>query len=316
MVKKWLPWVVKGGLSVGLTSWVLSKVDLAAAWQQAKAIDPSTLLLAMALLVAQVGLGAIRWGMVLHALQSRLGWVKTLAVYYIGVFFSIVLPGAVGGDAVRMWYSRKHGLSLAGAVNGVMLERMVTVFALVLLVCLTQPILMRRLPDLPGAWVFPILLAAGVAGILVLTQLDRLPESLRRWKLVRGLAALAGDSRSLFFHPGYGLGTLVVALIGHANLSLSVYVLAVGLGLDVHILDCLVLVPPVILVMTLPISIAGWGVRETAMVTAFGFVGVPSESALVLSVVFGVVTMVSCLPGGALFLTSSVRRARPADMEA
>ena len=77
MVKKWLPWVVKGGLSVGLTAWVLSKVDLGAAWLQAKAIDPWTLLLALALLTAQVGLGAIRWGMVLHALESRLGWAKT-----------------------------------------------------------------------------------------------------------------------------------------------------------------------------------------------------------------------------------------------
>ncbi|MEW5728720.1 MAG: lysylphosphatidylglycerol synthase transmembrane domain-containing protein [Pseudomonadota bacterium] len=315
MVKKWLPWVVKGGLSVGLTAWVLSKVDLAAAWQQAKAIDPAMLVMSVALMVFQTVLGAVRWGMVLHALESRLGWVKTLAVYYIGVFFSIVLPGAVGGDAVRMWYSRKHGLSVSGAVNSVMLERAVTVYALVLLVCLTQPILLERLPGLPGAWAF-LLLAVCTGGILLLAGLDRLPEALRRWKLVRGLAALAADTRALFFHFGYGGGTLAVALVGHTNLSMAVYVLAVGLGLDVHILDCLVLVPPVMLVMTLPISIAGWGVRETAMVTAFGFVGVSPESAVVLSVVFGVVNMVSCTPGGFLFLTSSVRRVRPAELDA
>lgn len=308
MLMRFLPWLIKGGISFGLVAWVLSKVDLGAAWNQAKGIDPAMVALALVLMQVQVMLGAVRWGLVLRALSAVFRWTSTAAVYYIGVFFSIVLPGAVGGDAVRMWFSRRAGLSLATAVNSVALERAMTVFALVLLVCLTQPILMARLPDLPGAWVFPMLLAVCVIGILVLASLDKLPHSLHRWKLVRGLVQLAADTRKLFFHPAWSLGTLVVALVGHANLSMAVYVLARGLDLDVHVLDTLVLVPPVILVMTLPISIAGWGLRETAMVTAFGFVGVADESAIVLSIVFGIVTMLTALPGGLVFLLAGGRR--------
>ncbi|MGE4280444.1 MAG: lysylphosphatidylglycerol synthase transmembrane domain-containing protein [Magnetospirillum sp.] len=302
MLKRLLPWILKGGISVGLIAWVLSKVDLPSAWEQAKAMDVGMVVLALVLMQLQIALGAVRWGLVLRALEACFRWSSTAAVYYIGVFFSIVLPGAVGGDAVRMWFSRRAGLSLATSVNSVALERAMTVFALVLLVCLTQPILMTRIPDLPGVWVFPMLLAICVIGILVLASLDKLPESLHRWSLVRGLVQLAADTRKLFFHPAWSLGTLVVALFGHANLSLAVYVLAIGLGLDVHVLDTLVLVPPVILVMTLPISIAGWGVRETAMVTAFSFVGVADHSAIVLSIIFGIVTMVTALPGGLVFL--------------
>jgi len=315
-IKRWLPWVVKGGISLGLIAWVLSKVDLAEVWARAVAMDPAMIVLALALMLAQIALGAVRWGLVLRALSAHLHWLQTAAVYYIGVFFSIVLPGAVGGDAVRMWAARRNGLSLASAVNSVALERAITVFGLVLLVCLTQPILMMRLPDLPGAWVFPALLAVCVLGILALAALDRLPQSLLRWKLARGVAGLAADTRKLFFHPGYALVTLVVALAGHANLSLVAYVLAVGLGLEVHVLDCLVLVPPVILVMTLPISIAGWGVRETAMVTAFALVGVPEESALVLSILFGVVTMATALPGGLVFLMAGGRKMEAEEMAA
>lgn len=308
MVKRVLPWLLKGGISAGLVAWVLSGVDMGAAWARATAMDGSMVVLAVLLLLVQIGLGAVRWGLVLRALEARFCWSATAAVYYIGVFFSIVLPGAVGGDAVRMWFSRRAGLALATAVNSVALERAMTVFALVLLVCLTQPILMTRVPDLPGVWVFPALLAVCVIGILVLAALDKLPRSLHCWKLVRGLVQLAGDTRKLFFHPAWSLGTLVVALAGHVNLSLAVYVLAVGLNLDVHVLDTLVLVPPVILIMTLPISIAGWGVREKAMVTAFAFVGVDGESALVLSVMFGLVTMVTALPGGLVFLLAGGRR--------
>lgn len=316
MIKRWLPWLVKGGISFGLIAWVLSKIDLASAWDQALGIDPAMATLAVVLMLAQVALGAVRWAMVLRALEAGFAWARTLAVYYIGIFFSIVLPGAVGGDAVRMWFSRRAGLSLATSVNSVMLERAMTVFGLVLLVCLTQPILLDRLPDLPGAWVFPVLLAVSVLGILVLATLDKLPQSLHRWRLVRGLVLLAADTRKLFFHPGWSLSTLVVALAGHVNLSMAVYVLAAGLGLDVHALDCLVLVPPVILIMTLPISIAGWGVRETAMVTAFGFVGIPDHSALVLSVLFGIVTMVTALPGGLVFLLAGGRRIEAEELAA
>ena len=302
MLKRLLPWLLKGAISFGLIAWVLSKVDLAVAWEKTKAMDLVMVLLAMVLMQVQVVLGAVRWGLVLRALDAVLRWSSTAAVYYIGVFFSIVLPGAVGGDAVRMWFARRAGLSLASAVNSVALERAMTVFALVLLVCLTQPILAMRLPALPGTWVFPALLAVCVIGLLVLASLDKLPKSLHRWRLVRGVVQLAGDTRKLFFHPAWSLGTLLVALAGHANLSLAVYVLAVGLGLDVHVLDTLVLVPPVILIMTLPISIAGWGVRETAMVTAFGLVGVDAGSAIVLSILFGIVTMINALPGGLVFL--------------
>jgi glycosyltransferase 2 family protein len=223
------------------------------------------------------------------------------------VFFNLVLPGSVGGDGVRMWKARREGLELHQAINGVMLERAITVFALVLLVVFTQPLLLARMPNLPGAWVFPLLAVIGVVGLLALTVLDRLPLSLRRWRVMRGLAYLAADTRRLIFSPRWGLSTLVVALIGHINLSLAIYLLAVGLKLDVDILDCLVLVPPVILVTTLPISIAGWGVRETAMVVAFGFVGVENHSALVLSVLSGLVGLITALPGGVVWLLSGDR---------
>jgi uncharacterized membrane protein YbhN (UPF0104 family) len=271
------------------------------------------LIVALLLGLLQVWLGAFRWWLVLRALKATFTTVQTFIVYYIGVFFAIILPGAVGGDAVRMWTARRSGLSLSASINSVMLERAATVLALVLLVAITQPLLLARVPTIPGSWVFPVLSVLGFIGILVLASLDRLPASLHHWRVVRGLIHLAGDTRQLFFRPTWGGATLIVAMLGHVNLSLQVYALALGLGLDVSVIDCLVLVPPVILIMTLPISIAGWGVRETAMVAAFGYVGVETHSALVLSVLFGLVCTVTALPGGVVWLLSDIRRQKQAE---
>lgn len=303
MVKRWLPWVLKGILSVGLIWFVFNKVDLGSAWSQAKSLDPVMLAAAFCLGVLQVVLGAGRWYLVLKALKAAFTPAQALIVYYVGVCFSIITP--VAGDAIRMWKARRSGLSLATAVNSVMLERIITILGLILLVAATQPLLLARAPNIPGSWVFPLLSVVGIAGIVLLSQLDRLPQSLHRWRLVRGLGHLAGDTRRLFGQPKWAGGTLAVAIIGHANLSLEAYALAVGLGLNIDLLDCLVLVPPVILLMTLPISIAGLGLRETAMVTAFGYIGVESHSALVLSLLFGFTNIASALPGGLFWLLSS-----------
>ena len=70
----------------------------------------------------------------------------------------------------------------------------------------------------------------------------------------------------------------------------------------------MVLVPPVLLVTTLPISIAGWGVREGAMVGAMALIGVPQEGALVLSLILGLLSLIACLPGGVVWMMSSEKR--------
>ncbi|MBF0247192.1 MAG: flippase-like domain-containing protein [Alphaproteobacteria bacterium] len=97
------------------------------------------------------------------------------------------------------------------------------------------------------------------------------------------------------------------------NLSLMVYALAVGMGNDIGIVECLVLFPPVLLVQTLPISIAGWGVREGAMVTLFAFAGVSADSALALSLLFGVAIAVTSLPGAILWVLSGKRTVADGD---
>ena len=306
-VKRGISWVAKGGISAVAILWVMRKVDFAAAWGQARDIDTSMLLLAVALMVVQIVLGAVRWGMVLRALGGLFSAARTLSVYYMGVFFSMVTT--MGGDAMRMLFSCRSGLSLATSVNSVMLERAVTVFGLVALVAATEPLLLHRVHDIPGAWVFPVLLVVCVVGIGVLSLLDRLPSALYRWRLVRGLGQLASDTRTLFFHPGWGLGTLGVAIVGHINLALALWALAHGLHLHVDALDCVVLFPPVILITTLPISIGGLGVREAAMATIFGFVGVPHNSAVVLSLVFFATSVATALPGGLVFLLAGERRA-------
>jgi len=302
MWKRLANWAIKLGLTGGSLAYLLHKVDLDAAWQAGRHISPWFFLLAIALQGVQVAICAGRWQVVLHAIGARLGFWRAAELFSIGNFFGQILPGAVGGDAIRMLATRRAGLDLGASINSVLLERAATVYALVLLTTLAEPALIGRLPDGPFIWLFPALTVGATLGLIVQSQLDRVPESWKRFRIVRGFGQLAADTRKCFFRPRNGAPVMVVALLGHINLAMVVWVLALGLDAPVALVDCLVLVPPVILIATLPISIAGWGAREVAMITMFGFIGVPSAQATALSVLFGISTLLIALPGGLFWL--------------
>ncbi len=302
MSRKWLSLAAKMAVSAGLIAWLLSGVDGAAVWANLRDIGVVAPLAALGLiLLVQWPLAAVRWWTVQRAIGAPLDALRLARFFMIGMFFNQLLPSSVGGDAVRIYKTYKSGLGLSKAFNGVILERVAITLSLILMVAALQPMLSDRVP-LPGlAWVFPLLAAGAVAGILFLMVLDRLPSRFRGWRLVRGLVFLAVDTRRLFLDPSRAAAAFGLSLLGNLNISLMVYVLTLGLGLGVGLVDCLVLVPPVMLIGTLPISIAGWGVREGAMVAGFGMIGVPAESALVLSLLFGGCALVGALPGGLLW---------------
>jgi uncharacterized membrane protein YbhN (UPF0104 family) len=269
MSKKWLVLTLKF-LVLGFLFWFLSRgIDFADAARRVAAIDPLMLVGAAGIMLVQTCVGGQRWRLVLSAIGADLSIFKAIQLFYIGVFFSQALPSSVGGDAVRMFKIYNLGMELRNAINGV------------------------------------LLVTVGCAGCLVfLMVLDRLPSSLTRWRLVRGLGNLGIDARKVFLVPGNLVRVMFWGILTHINMALIVLILALGLGLDVTLLDCLTLVPPVMLIMTIPISIGGWGVRETAMVSLFGLIGVPGEGAFALSVVFGLTGIAVAIPGGIIWLMS------------
>jgi uncharacterized membrane protein YbhN (UPF0104 family) len=68
----------------------------------------------------------------------------------------------------------------------------------------------------------------------------------------------------------------------------------------------LFLMPPVLLIATVPVSIAGWGVRESSMIVAFAYAGLAQGDGLTLSLLFGAATFVVGVAGGILWMASGL----------
>ncbi len=311
MSRKHIILALKFLVSVGLIWFLIDGIDLGVASARILGADLKILTMALGLNLLQIGICVVRWRVVLEAINGVLSFANCFRLYLIGFFFNQALPSSFGGDAVRVYRAYKEGLSLRCSINGVMLERVATVLGLILLVVFAAPFFMDSVGPEDAVWIvtaLSVISLAGVGGLLVLMFLDQVPSKYSQLRLVHVLAHLAADTRRVFLSPLFAFKALGWSLVGHVNIALMVYLMGYSIGLEITWLDCMVLMPPVLLVMTLPISIAGWGVREQAMVTAFALIGIPGEGALALSIMFGLMGLIMGLPGGIVWLMNSDKK--------
>jgi uncharacterized protein (TIRG00374 family) len=235
----------------------------------------------------------------------------------IGHFFNQALPSSVGGDAVRIWCAYRAGLNLSAAANTVIIDRALTLCSLLLLTAAGLPWLFEIITDPAARWALSAVIFSGVAGFGVLLALRRLPQFIARWRVVRVLLGLAALARKVMSRARYALPVILLSVLSFIAFALIVYCIAHAMQLDVTLRDCVLLVPPVILITIVPVSIAGWGVREGAMVVAFGFINVPASAAFAVSILFGLTLAAASLPGSLLWwLSGYSARTVAADAEA
>jgi len=305
---------VKVVVSVALVWALMRAVGAGDAFQRMLDLRPAWLSIAIVLGLAHTGIGVFRWRAVLFAIAAPLAWPQLFRITYIGAFFNQTLPSSVGGDAVRGFMAYRAGAGLGPAVNGVLLDRIATVLALAVLVAVMTPFGAAALDQ--GEWFARaawLVLALALGGIITMMALDRLPPALRRFRLIAGLSVLAGDARRVFLQPIHTVSVMFWSILGHVNLSTMIFVLATGLGVEVTLADCLLLFPPVLLAQTLPISLAGWGVREGVMVALFALAGVSGQSALAISILYGFVMILVSLPGSLFWLAAGGKTIKEAE---
>ncbi len=294
--------LLKMAVSVGLLTLLLRSIDLAAVAGVLGRVPLWTIPAGILLLVIQTTVLGLRWWLVMAAIEAPMPFRKVLPVTFIGVFFNQVLPTSFGGDAVRIWHAYRLGIDGEAAVVGVLLERISGLFGVIVLTALGAAYLGSEIDNQTLRLGLLATLPVAVAGVLVLTALDRLPARWRRVAVIDKATRLARDSRRVFLTPAKALPLLLLSVLSHGLAAAAIYTFAAGLQLGLPFLTCVALFSAVILVTAIPISFAGWGLREGAMVTLFAFAGLGADTALALSLAFGVLLIAASLPGCAIWL--------------
>jgi len=268
----------------------------------------SLLVAAAALIVLQIILGGGRWGTILSAMcKTRPPTMFSLqAVFYASTFFNALPLGTVGGDIARVWLARRFSLSVGQIVLSVLLDRFLVVGALIILAVVTLPSIAHPLAE-RASFAGAAILVVGAGGFLLLQPIERIAG---RWRDIWLMASILRTAQELrHTTQRVGLLALVYALLAAASGALAAYCISLSLGIEVGLTAMIAIMSFVAFATALPISLAGWGVREVSLVSLLGLLGIDREAALVLSVEFGIICTLMSLPGGVIWLGLRDRRA-------
>lgn len=306
---RWIALAVKIGVTALLAYLALRAVDFTAVEARWAVLDPLWLIPAAALVAVQLLVSAWRWRAIGAVVDAGFAMAQATRGMLISMFFNQTLPSVVGGDAMRIWLTRDVRGGVRAAVQAVLIDRGAGLLALLALVALCLPGSWAVVDDASGRTALLVIVAGGFGGATVFFLLAIVPRLRLGVPAPLAIACrFAASAVRALLRPRPGVAVWIASIVVHLITVALFLFLARGLGLAIAPLAALYLVLPVILITVLPITIAGWGLREGAMITALGYIDVPAADALAVSVLFGLVYLLTGALGGAVWLATGGER--------
>ncbi len=300
---------LKGLMSVALrlavtllVFWLIFRsVDLRGVMQTMLGAKASLLLLALLFQLLSTLAASWRWMLVMQRLDFGQDFMFYLRSYFKGSFFNQGLPTSIGGDALRVLDVARTGHRKRDAFYGVAVDRGLGLGGLLVFNLIALQLNPELLPH-PAFLAINGLVSLGVAGFVAVYLLHKL-RFLERWPVtvvfIRISQRLAQVLRSI---PATALH-LGLSLFIHLLSLLCIYFIGSGVGLEFDLWTYMVIVPPVILLTIVPVSLAGWGVREGGMIGLFTLIGADKTLVLSMSILYGFALIITSLPGLVAYLT-------------
>lgn len=311
-----LKFVLRCLFSAALIAFIARKVNWGDLASILSTIDWRWALAGSSLTAAVIAGLALRWKIFLRQQRIELPFQTVLSLTWAGQFFNSVLPGSTGGDVFKIYQlCRQVPDRKAAAAATVFVDRFSALIALLALAGIAfflEPVPLRAfgLPRV-GQRNFMLgigLLAAGVAATWLL--LRRPMFSLVIGRVRRTLSAVAES----FTLSGEVVLALALAFAIHLLNFLAIYLFGRALDIGITYPQVLLMMPIVLLLVMLPVTVNGHGLRELLLIAYFSQLAVRihgrtdvgyQDAAVALSVLMVANDLLWSLPGGVKYLTRS-----------
>ena len=302
--------VVLTGLAFAYILWT---IDLDKTADILLAADPWWFSLAVAIMLLTALPLALRWQWLLAAqgIHDSFAWLTR--AYFVSYTAGQVLPTAVGGDAMRVWETaRRHPGRTADITAIILLERGLAGAGTVLLGAFGFLLALGRYDVGAYLWLEGAFVAG--TGLLVFVFFSRSSRPLlvralpllRRLRLERPLRAFYQGVHHFRGHHWLLWKVFVFTFALQAVRVLSIWACARAVEIDLGPRLYYVMGPLFFLVLLVPFTLNGIGVREAFFVSFLGSVGIASEPAFAAGFLFFFVVVALSLPGAAILLWEGV----------
>jgi uncharacterized membrane protein YbhN (UPF0104 family) len=272
-LKKILLFAVKLSVSGGLMYLVLARAGVGKVVSLIANINPWAFVFAVLAYVFSQFIASMRWQLLL---KDRFSLKRLFPLYLLGTFFNIFLPGLVGGDAVKIYYLYKETGKGTQSLASVVMDRYIGYTSLMIVGLIAFPFGLKYFGGTWIQWLLPgIIVAFFIASLIGF--------GLRLGKQVRFISNFYD-----YFHSYRRQGRVVakamlLSVVLQSVIILSIWVLSLGLDMDVPLHMLYIFMPVIATVSALPISISGIGIREAATVLLLATIDVEPDMATALS---------------------------------
>ncbi len=296
------PWarLLVGAAILGFLVWRLGTGPFL---QGVRMVDARSLAAAATIGALTTACCAWRWRLVARGLGAELRLPTAVAAYYRSQFLNTVLPGGVLGDVHR---GVRHGRTVDDVGRGLRAvgwERTAgqviqATLAFVVLVTMPSPV-QSSIPAIAA-----VVFVVGAMGVVLLYR-ARPQDRTTRW--ARARRTVSTDVRDGLLArrawPGIVIASAVV-VVGHA---VTFLIAARTAAVSTSPTKMLPLALLVLLSMSVPANIGGWGPREGVAAWAFAAAGLTADQGVATAVVYGVMVIVASLPGAIVMLAAWLR---------
>jgi uncharacterized protein (TIRG00374 family) len=253
-------------------------------------------------------ISAIRWQILIKAQDDWVPIGFLAKSYLVGSFFNLFLPTRIGGDVVRIWDGSRYSKSLIKSSAIVLVERLSGVIVLFLFAFCVSLIRLDMAQQFPVIWVSLILGFFGlsllvlfltpVAGIILGKLPEKSPLIATQQKILRFRETI------LFYRKRKGaLGKAFFwATLLQINVIFHYYLIGQALHLEIALMDYFIFIPIVHLILLIPITINGLGLREGAYLEIFRYYGISSAAAISFSWIDLAFMLIVGIVGGIIYI--------------
>ncbi|HEY75354.1 MAG TPA: flippase-like domain-containing protein [Thermoflexia bacterium] len=296
-------------IGVGALAFLLWKIGLGETLAVLRTADLRLLGTAFGLFVISLIIRAVRWSVLLRALDLRVPFGRLVYLYFVGAFFNSFLPTGFGGDVVRALELTQDTPTTA-AVGTVLVDRMT---GLLVLLALGLGALPFSAPYL-APWLVWLLVGVAGGGLLAgaLMLEGRVLRRITAWLPERFSLSGSGFLGRLYAAvTGCGWRAIVQALaisllFNLVNILIN-FLCGRAVGIDLPLGYFFITAPLISISLMIPVSIGGVGVRDWTVVALFGPAGVNGNTAASMSLSMYAVSAAAGLVGGAMYAVEGLR---------
>jgi uncharacterized protein (TIRG00374 family) len=294
---------LRAGVTVALTAFVAVRVDWGAFAERLESGRPGWFAAAVGLVAAALVIGALRWWQLLGAAGIRLDARQLGRVYTVSTFSSTFLPTSVGGDVARALLVAREPRLLVRVGATILVDRagaLLGMLALAWLGLLLQPGAASVRTQVALAVVTGAVVVAGAVALLAATRPSAAPARVRPARLGRALREVREVTAIYGRRPAVLVVLVGSSVLFQALVAAQLCALAESLGLSLSFAMAAVTLTLVTLATMIPLSIAGFGIREVSYVVVLAGAGIDATDATALSLATVVVLLLASLPGAVM----------------